>query len=401
MGIIIPVLVHVPKFDSKSRAHDLRLSDDPTLMVSVSNQIRKPLNALMGFADLLKDPKISETSKKLYLSHIRTSGKYLRELVNNITDITLIESGTLYINKEECQLNQLLSRIHLQLEKLLVEKNKKGLNIKLFTGVQDEDYTILTDEIRLYQLLVNLIENALSFTDERSIEFGYYHIDHNTLEFFVKDTGTGLSPERLELLFSKFNRVIDNQMRPFDIIALRISLVRHLVRLFGSELRAESQPGKGSDFRFKLRISSVTVEKKPVEVVDKKSEQTEVVKWENKKILIAEDVESNFVYLKEILKQTGVDILWAENGKEAVDLCQKHVDVDVVLMDILMPEMDGYDAALAIKKDFPDLPIIALTAFSIDDLEYKGASNYFSKFIIKPIWSIDLLNTLTNYLDSN
>lgn len=401
MGIIIPALQHVPILYSKSRSYDQRLSDDLALMTNVTNQIRTPLNAMMGFADLLNDPTISETSKKRYLNQIQTSGKYLLELINSIRDIILIERGTLSIKKEACQLNQMLSRIHLQFEKLLNEEKNKDLNINLVTGVLDDNYTILTDEIRLSQLLSNLIENAISYTDEGTIEFGYNYMDQYTLNFFVKDPGTGLSPERLELLLSNFSSAIDIQMRPFDIVSERMYIARHLARLFGSELRAESKFGKGSDFRFRLKINSVTAEKKPVEVVVEKSQQARGTNWENRKILIAEDVETNFLYLKEVLKHSGVNILWAENGKEAVDLCKKHTDIDVILMDILMPEMDGYEATKAIKMDYPDLPIIAQTAYSVDEAKYLDASNYFSKIMIKPIWSIDLLNTLTIYLGNS
>ncbi len=399
LGIVMPYLLHIPDHLRRSTAQDQQLSTDPTLMVSLSNEIRTPLNAIMGFVDLLKDTRISDTSKRLYLGHIQTSGKYLLELINNITDITLIETGIMYLNEEECKLNQMLSGLHLKLEQQLVEKTEKNLVISLNIGVSDENFTILTDEVRLYQVMVNLIENALRFTDEGIIEFGYNQTETNELEFYVKDSGAGLSPGRLGRLFSKQTSLGTSQMRPFDIIALRVNIVRHLIALFGGELKADSKIGKGSDFRFKLKITPIEVDEEKVTTVEDISERGETTKWESKKVLIAEDVESNFVYLKEILRPTGIQVLWAENGKEAVELCQKHTDVEVVLMDILMPEMDGYEAAKVIKKENPDVPIIAQTAYNIDETEYKDASLYFSKFMIKPIWSIDLLNTLAVYLD--
>jgi two-component system CheB/CheR fusion protein len=401
MGIVMPELLRIPVVYRNTPAIESHLSSDPTLMVNISNEIRTPLNAIIGFVDLLRDSRISETSKKLYLSHIRTSGKYLLELVNNITDITLIETGTMYINLQECRLNQLMEKLQLQYERRLADMNNKILDIRMNTAVQDDNFTILTDEVRLYQVLVNLIENAFSFTSEGTIEFGYTQPERNVLEFYVKDSGAGLSPERLKLLFSKFRKMGSNQMRPFDIVSLRMNIVKQLIILFGSELKADSRLGQGSDFRFRLKVTPVQVSEQQTVTAERDHEKSKRSGWGHKKILIAEDVESNFVYLKEILKPTGVQILWAENGKEALALCREQPDIDLILMDILMPEMDGYEAARIIKKSFPDLPIIAQTAYNIDEMEYKDASNYFNKFMIKPIWSIDLLNTLTKYLGTH
>jgi CheY-like chemotaxis protein len=318
----------------------------------------------------------------------------------------MIETGTLYINKEQCQLNRVLLEMHDQYDRLIKEREKEDLGILLKTSIKNENFTVITDEKRLTQVMVNLIENAISLTDEGIIEFGYNFVDSDTLEFFVKDTGTGLSPERLEMVLKQFSKVTDTHMRPFDIISLRINLTRHIVQLLGGELKAESQLGQGSDFRFRLKIKTVKAEEKQpetakTEVVEDKvdtGQEEDILRWKDKTILIAEDVESNFIYLQEILKPTGAKILWAENGLEALKYCRKNGKIDAVLMDILMPEMDGYEAAKVINQEKPELPILAQTAYHLDENEYKGAMNYFSKFLIKPIWSHDLINALSVHL---
>jgi len=254
----------------------------------------------------------------------------------------------------------------------------------------------------LKQVLINLLDNALNFTDEGAIEFGYKVISKNSLEFYVKDTGAGFSLERQELIFKQFTKVLDDKMKPYDLASLRINISKHLVQLLGGNLKAESQLGQGSDFRFQLEFKITQIETgektEMAEITETEQQSTDEYSWTGKHILIAEDVESNFIYLQEILRPTGANISWAANGKEAVDLCLKNRNFDVVLMDILMPVMDGYEAAKVISEELPELPIIAQTAYHLDEDDYKDAMNYINKYLIKPIWSHDLLNTLKEYL---
>ncbi len=404
LGMILPRLL-VPGMGSfaPSKNEEPKISSDPALMISVSNQIKTPLNAIVGFVELLKDPHISDTSRDLYLGHIRTSGRYLAELINNITDITMIETGQLFIKEEDCRLNEMLSDLYNQYTSFIKEKGKTELAILFKKGVRDDDYTIRCDKDRVKQVFTNLLENSLNFTDEGTIEFGYHLIDDRTLEFFVKDTGAGFSMERMEMIFKQFSRILDSRMRPFDLASLRINISKHLIKLMGGELKADSKLGHGSDFRFQIAVkqaktvkSEISMEK--AETIEEKVEVSTEPVWKGRNILIAEDVESNFIYLQEILRPTGANIFWAENGKEAVELCRKNKNFDVVLMDVLMPEMDGYEATKEIKKEFPNLPVIAQTAYHLDEADYKDAMNYFQKYLIKPIWSHDLLSTLKEYL---
>jgi signal transduction histidine kinase/CheY-like chemotaxis protein len=399
LGLFISPMLSVNKkfhgITEKRGESKSKLSHDPNLLINLSYQIKTPLNAIVGFSDLLKDPKLSPESKKNYVNHIYNSGKYMLELVNNISDITKIETGQLYVSKSECQVNKLLDQIHSQFSGILKEKSKKEIGLILKTGIKDENFTLLTDQDKLKQILVNLLENAISLTDEGHIEFGYQKKDDLFLEFYVKDTGSGIRMERLEMIMDHFRNVVDKNMRPFDTVALRINISKQLIRLLGGKLTAESKLWEGSTFTFTIPLNEIEVyTKEDVEM----EEKVDTYLWKEKQILIAEDVESNFIYLREVLRPTQVKVHWARNGKEAVEICKENDDIDLVLMDILMPEMDGYEAARLIKKGRPELPIIAQTAYSLEEEDYQESFKYFEQYITKPIWSHDLMNTLSVYL---
>ncbi len=370
------------------------ISGDPNLVIDMSHQLMTPLNAIMGFSELLRDKNISEISRNLYTHNIHISARSMMELINNIADITKIETGQLTVRKNECQINKLCNELYDRYVNLAVDQGKSELGIKLKTAVSDENFTIMADEGKIKQVLVNLLENALAFTEQGSIEFGYKRKDDLFIEFFVKDSGSGFSLERLEMVFERFSRVMDERRRPFDIAAMRINISKHLVSILGGELKAVSQLGQGATFYFTIPLTQVQVYTREEIVSD---EDSGVVQWKNKKILIADDAESNFLYLKEILVPSGVQVEWAKNGSEAVELYKSKKHFDLVLMDILMPEMDGYEAARLIKKINPKVPVIAQTAYSIDTQDAE-ILKYFDKYLIKPIWSHDLLNALSIYL---
>jgi len=396
--IVNSMIDRKPKKESEI-SHYSGYSADPMLMVNVSNHIRTPLNAIQGFIELLNDPGINDSSKKLYINHIKTSSRYLLELVNNVTDITLLESGSMYIDKDEFRLNELMTDLHTRYSNIIREKGKRDLAILLKTNIKDDQLTVNGDKKRIKQVLENLLENATAFTDEGVIEFGYHAKSENSIDFFVKDTGAGISPERLELVFSG-SRVIDDRMAPFDLASMRLNIARQLVRLMGGELKPATELNVGSEFRFELPVNIRNLDGEEglgdkTSAYEKEADkEKEKPKWSGKTILIAEDVESNFIYLQEILKETGVNVIWAENGKIAYETVIGNSGIDLVLMDILMPEMDGYEATIKIKKELPHLPVIAQTAYHLDEHDYKDARLYFDKILIKPIWSHDLIAAL-------
>ncbi len=370
---------------------------DSSFISGLSYQIRTPLNAIVGFSELLKDPNLSAQSKQTYVNHIHASGNYLLQLVNNLVDISKIESGQLMINKEETPVNVILEELLKHFEEQKKEMGRADVTLVLNKGIKDESFSVLTDKDRFRQIMSNLIENALKQTEEGMVVIGYRIDEEKKLEFHVKDTGAGYSLERLEVIFSRYRKLSDNQNHPFDSVALLLTITKNLVELLDGEIRAESKSGQGATFFFTLPFREVQ-SKKSTDKLKTKTATSGEREWSEKTVLIAEDVESNFIYLQELLRPSRVNLIWARNGKEATENVKKHKNIDLVLMDILMPEMDGYEATRIIKSMRNDLPVIAQTAYSLDSDKEKSESANFDDYLIKPIWSPQLLSAMEKYL---
>ena len=373
-------------------------SMDVNFISSLTYQIRTPLNAIVGFSELLKDPNLSVQSKQTYINHIHTSGNYLLQLINNLSDISKIEADQMALSTSETRINELLDDLKHHFNEQKKEMGKANVELSVKKGVRDPEFTIVTDPNRLKQVLSNLLENAFKNTDEGFVELGYRVKEKNMLEVYVKDTGKGFSMDRLEVIFNRYRKLTDNQNQPFDGVALRLTISKSIVKLLGGNIWASSKLGKGSTFFFNLPFSDTRKEEvkespkvRPFKAVDGERE------WQHKTILIAEDVESNYIYLQELLRPTKANLIWAQNGKEAVYQVKSNKKIDLVLMDILMPEMDGYEASRHVKALRPELPVIAQTAYSIESDRDKEDLKNFDDFLIKPIWSPQLLSAIDKY----
>jgi signal transduction histidine kinase/CheY-like chemotaxis protein len=370
---------------------------DATFISSLAYQIKTPLNAIVGFSELLKDPNLSAQSKNTYISHINSSGGYLLQLINNVVDISKIESGQLSINKVEFRVNDIMEDLRKQFEEQKKEMGRAGVALIVKNADQSNDFIISTDKARFKQIMINLLENAFKHTEQGFVEFGYKIKEENLMEVYVKDSGHGFSMERLEIIFNRYKKLSDNQNQPFDGSALKLTISKNLIKLLGGNIWANSKIGEGSTFYFTLPFKLID---KPV--VEKKEEPKEkknsVHDWSNRTILIAEDVESNYIYLQELLRPSKLKLIWAKNGKEAVEHVKKNSTIELVLMDILMPEMDGYEASKQVKNLRPELPIIAQTAYSIESDKDKENLLNFDDYLIKPIWSPQLMSAMEKHL---
>lgn len=382
----------------KQRSQENKNGVDTEFISSLSHQIRTPLNAIVGFSELLKDPNLSIQSKQTYINHIHSSGSYLLQLVNNLTDISSMESRKLKIERSETRIYHLFEELKEQLENRKLESGRDKVEIILDHGVEDRDFTIMADHNRLKQVISNLLENAVKYTDEGKIEFSYEIYENNSLAVHVSDTSQGFSQERLEMIMNRYRNLTDNYHQPFDAVSLRLTISINLIKSMGGEISAESRLGKGSSFLFTIPVS--TVEKTiPAEEVDEMDDPgiPHKKEWGHKTILITEDVESNFIYLRELLRPTEAQLIWARNGKEAIKEVEKNRKINLVLMDILMPQMDGYEASKKIKEIRPDLPIIAQTAYSIEGEKGKESHMHFDEYLIKPVWSPQLISAIENF----
>ena len=351
-------------------------------LANMSHEIRTPMNAIIGFSNLLSMDDLSKTKQKEFISLIKSNGDALLSLINDIIDISKIEAGQLQIYEDDCSLNKLMGEIYASFVAQLQEKNINKVRLLWNSTRQIPNLNILTDSKRVRQVLVNLISNAIKFTEQGHIEFGY-SIEDNYIKFFVKDTGIGIKKNDIPHIFNRFIKVVDTKTKLYGGAGLGLSISKNLIELLGGKIWVESEIDQGSMFFF-------TIPYYPVEDAAKQEtndwEIASNFDWENKTILIAEDVDSNFKLVSEILSKTHVHILRARNGKEAVEITQlKHDYINLIIMDIQMPIMNGIDATKKIKKMFPSMPIVALTAYAMASERQESINAGCSDYITKPL----------------
>jgi len=368
---------------------------------NMSHEIRTPMNGILGFSQLLALPEQSNEKKQYYLNIINDSSTQLLNLVNDILDISRLETGQIIVRPRNTDLDQLLLSIH---SFFLPAASRKRLSLNLLNR-NDHQTMVIVDPDKLKQILNNLISNAIKYTDQGSIGFGYKPKEGHLL-FFVKDTGHGIIKEQQELIFQRFNQAHYEHTVKYGGAGLGLSISKGLVELFGGEIWVDSEPedlsaGKagGSTFYFTIPVSFIETENDPIqlEVVKNPIPQTDLFD-QNITILIAEDEDYNFLYLSEILKRYHIHTLRAVNGKEAIDLVKEGQQIDLILMDIKMPEVDGYEATQIIKSINPLIPIIAQTAYAMADDKLKALEAGCDNYLSKPIHREDLIATLSKYL---
>lgn len=372
-------------------------------LANVSHEIRTPLNAITGFSALLAKPDLPPDKKVKYIKQILTGSTELVNLIDNVLDISRIESGTLKLKTTEFLLKVKLHEIWEFYEDIKVQKGKENLKIRLNIPPGKESLMILTDHMRLQQILVNLIDNAIKFTSSGFVEFGYTmfpsHLQDRKKEsllFFVKDSGIGIAKKNKEKIFERFVKIVEKEGYLYRGAGLGLSLARDLVHLLNGEIWVESAIGKGSTFYFTIPYTSLKIKVQK----SKKTADKEKLNYADKTILIAEDTESNYLYIKEILSNTGVQLLRAKDGNEAIELFRKNKDViNLIFMDILMPELDGFEASQKIRKIRDDITIIAQTAFTFEgELENGLYAGCFTDYILKPFDLKSIYKLLEKYL---
>jgi CheY-like chemotaxis protein len=274
---------------------------------------------------------------------------------------------------------------------------KRNLDFKLNIPPSSDSISLNTDPVRLRQILGNLIGNAVKFTERGYIEIGYDIRDNgmgSNIRFFVKDSGIGIPKDKQTLIFERFRQLDDTSTRRFGGTGLGLSISKKLVDLLGGAIWVESQPGEGSEFYFTIPYKK----EKNLPPVEPETFSFAKYNWKNKTLLIAEDENSNFELIKASISKTGIRIIRAMNGEEALDIARANDDIDLILMDIRMPKMNGYDATRNIKSIKPDLPIIAITAYAMSEDEEKSLEAGCDRYISKPIRPARLLELIDEYI---
>jgi len=362
-------------------------------LANMSHEIRTPMNGIIGFSNLLRNPDLTQEERNEFINHINNCGNTLLNLIDDIIDISKIESGQLKIKITECNINEIIDELYDIFENTRKLNGKETIEIKTKKSLNDNEASILTDHFRLKQILNNLMSNALKFTQKGFIELGY-SLKNNIIEFYVKDTGIGIPKEKQHIIFERFGQVLDaNYFLNLKGTGLGLSISLNLIKLLGGEMWVESDTGKGSTFYFTIPYhptvyKSSKNDKKP-------SEESYFPDLKDKIILIAEDEEVNFIYLKYLLKDSEAEILWAKNGEEAINIAKSNPDISLILMDFKLPKIDGFEATKIIKSMYPNVPIIAQTAYAMSDERQNAMEAGCDGYVSKPI-KIEELQELLN-----
>jgi PAS domain S-box-containing protein len=397
-GIIIDITDRFNYIRSlKQETNKARTSDElkSSFLANMSHEIRTPMNSIIGFSNLLASEQVPDIQKKDFTQYIRTSSEILLNLVDDIIDIAKIEAGELKIVKKDCELTALGSELLTTSMETIRKFNKQHIQL-IFQHDEDLPQIFLkTDPFRLRQVMINLINNAIKFTDKGSVEFGFAIKDDTLIEFYVKDTGPGLTREELDMIFERFKRTAHSVEKYIAGTGLGLAIAKNLVQLLGGEMWVDSAKGAGTTFLFTLPYLRPTV----LHHENDRSFQAETeYSWAGKKIMVVEDDFNSFKYISALLKKTGIEILHASNGRKAVEIVKSCNDIDVVIMDIQLPEMDGLEATKEIKNLDNRLPVIAQTAYAMagdkEKMKLAGCDDY----IPKPLDSKQLLGILNNYL---
>lgn len=352
---------------------------------NISHEIRTPMNAICGFSDLLNKPGISDEKRDYFTTIIQNSSSQLLSIVNNILTISSIETHQENVNITNTSVNNIIVEL---LSIFTAQANNQNVSLYSVKPLSDKQSEIYTDRTKLTQVLINLIANALKFTHEGFVEFGY-NLKDNFLEFFVKDTGIGIKPEMQEKIFERFRQADATIQVNYGGTGLGLSISKAFVELLGGSVWVESEPGKGSVFYFSIPY-------KPVNEAVKADKPKKPVK-SNIEILIAEDEQYNYLFIEELLMDRNYKLFHTKDGKETVDLCKATPTINLILMDIKMPVMDGHTAAKQIKELRPELPIIAQSAYALVH-EIEKYSGPFDDYLTKPIKKSELISLIDKYI---
>ncbi|MGE0089268.1 MAG: ABC transporter substrate binding protein [Bacteroidales bacterium] len=364
-------------------------------LANMSHELRTPMNGIIGFSKLLHDnPDTSIESRQKFLNIVNKSGYILLNLINDIIDLSKIEAKQLRIHYSNCRINEIMEELYSVFISERENTEKNQIQFIVSNGSDDPNFTIYSDGNRIRQVLYNLLSNALKFTQQGSIEFGYY-IDQSQIVFFVKDTGIGLSKYECDIIFERFRQIDDSSTRRYGGSGLGLSISKGVVETMQGKIWVESEKSHGSTFYFSIPYL-IPKQKSNSDILQKKLSAE--YNWEKYTILIVEDARISYELLVKFLENTKVKILHAVDGELAVKICIENDRIDIVLMDIQLPVMDGLEATRLIKKVKPSLPIIAQTANAmIDDqriIKEAGCDDY----VAKPISKSELLEKINKFI---
>lgn len=369
-------------------------------LANVSHEIRTPMNAIIGFSEILTNMEVPEEDRAELRQQIVLNSESLLRLIDDIIDISKIEANQISIAFDNHNLNTILKELH-----VIFEGQKHSLekgHINLVLDIPEDTYPIInTDKIRLHQVLSNLINNALKFTDSGTIRFGYRMLKEDDkcgcVQFFVEDSGIGIPENAHHLIFERFRKAKTSEDKIYRGTGLGLFISKHLIEKLNGTIWVESEPDSGSKFLINLPCCVGLAADDTISTKEPIREKTSY-NFSNKLILVAEDEDSSFSFIEKAVQETNAKIIRANNGQESLEIL-KEQPVDIILMDIQMPVMNGYEAIEKIKQMYSSIPIVAQTAYALTNQKREVLNTGCNDILSKPFHKEDLLRTIDKYIN--
>jgi len=385
-------LIEVELINAKRTAESANLHKN-YFLANMSHEIRTPMNGVLGFSELLKKDSLTKKERLKYLEIIDSNSKQLLNLIDDIIDVAKIESNELKISLKDCNVSKMVKNLEITYNQLKQIKLKNDIVFTAHIPKKHEDLHVITDQQRLQQVISNLLNNALKFSEKGEIAFGFT-VKNNYLIFFVKDHGIGIKKSKQIEIFERFKQLNYESNAQYGGTGLGLSICKGIVTLLGGEINVTSEFNKGTLFEFTIPLNKTNT-------LIKKTRKHHGIKesfLENKTILIAEDDALIRLLFKIVLKDTGAKIIFAENGKIAVDLYKKTKQIDLILLDIRMPEMNGIQVIEEVIKINPDAKIVMQSAYAMPDEKQKCYDKGCVDFLTKPVVKDELFTTLHKWI---
>ncbi len=366
-------------------------------LANMSHEIRTPMNAIIGFSSLLENSSISKSDQSEYIQLIKQSCQNLMGVIDDIIDISMIETKQLTLYKRSFCVSELLDELYSTYKEYRKLVEKGHLDFDLSETPDQSHDKISSDPERIKQILSNLLGNAIKYTKKGFVKFGAKNLQKNGqpfIEFYVIDSGIGIPKDKQDIIFERFRQVDDSNTRKTGGTGLGLAISRQIAELLGGKITVHSEPDNGSVFYFTIPVEIKASLKKE----DNNMHSIQNDKMNKQTILVVEDVESNYLLVESILSKKGLNLIHAQNGKEAVDAFKNNSGIDLILMDMRMPGMDGYEATKLIRGHDNKIPIIALTAYAMKSDIEKSLKSGCNDHLSKPIMPKTLLGTINKYL---
>jgi len=368
-----------------------------SFLANISHEIRTPLNSVVGFSNLLLSNDLTRETKEEYIEHINHNSEKLLQIIGDIIDLSRLESSQIEINSEEVAVNQVVKEV-LDEARQVIRRNEKTITVSVITPLDNNSDRILSDRVWLKRVLNHLMDNAIKFTLDGSVELSYY-LQNGDLVFKVRDTGIGINKENLGRIFEEFQQEIDGHHRPFEGLGIGLTLVKEVIGKMGGKILVQSEKGIGSVFTFSIPYRQTDLARLKTED-HQKDQPGKNLDWSAHKCLLVDDNVDVLTYLKRILLDTGINVISASSGAEAIGIISKKPDLDLILLDLQMPEINGLEVTKEIRKINSKIPVIAQTAYIFEDDKAGILQAGCDACLIKPILKDNLITVMSSFLKS-